>query len=264
MKTRTLFTFLLTLILSTFISSEAWSFIKTDDFNRSGPAPGKNWVTDNGYSIENNELSFTGSGWNHLAIFKTVKNAKSVSFRWGSSTNAAGRRTGGICIMLSDASLNADGYFILKKSEHIYLMKITNGEIDGGAIDETTANSPSTKADDIIKVIPQLTGTSNRFQVFINGIYDGTVEDKSKTWTHAQWYSGIMLYGGDDHKNNIDDVIVELPNNLPSTLKKYNDPFQGTNQHAVFGQTYPDSLAVMAVDAFDNPIPNIFIDFEPE
>ena len=199
-------------VLSMAITSYVMAGTIVDDFNRS--TLGANWTADPEYVIDTNTMSnnSTTSSWGFLAVYNAIINPMEVSFRWAVGGDVEGANSGGVAIYLNSASVNATGYFVLRRYSKIDLHPIVNGIADRTTVLGTTSATQATpQPGDVIKVIPTTDASGHHFDLYVNGVFDGRVSDATKTYANVSndLYSGVVLYG--NRNNNIDDFTIKAP-----------------------------------------------------
>lgn len=229
-----------------------------DNFNRTDL--GANWMADPAYEIIDNRLSNTATDglWDDIAVLTARKNPIEVTFKFGDNSDADGIDQAGFVIVFSP-SATADGYAVTRRTADntLRLWRLQGGEIIEviDRLDDPLQEAP--KPNDVVKIQITSDGTSNKFDYFINGEFDGRVEDTAFEHDLAQdnW-AGVTLRS--DLNNDIDDFTVLLEVGAPDRLIA----FSGDAQVDTAGQVLPDPLCVQVVDENDSPIQGINVEFE--
>lgn len=202
--------YLLLLIIIVGLHSGLWAQT-VDDFNRS--TLGSNWTADPEYVIVSNTLdnNATTATWNYLAVFNAVVNPIEVSFKWAASPlcDTEGANSGGIAIYLDSPSVSANGYFILRRYSALDLHPIVSGVIDRATtLHSVTPTQPNPAAGTTIKVVASTDASGHHFDFYVNGTFDGRLNDTAKRYGNGTTlYAGVGLYG--NRTNNIDDFTVK-------------------------------------------------------
>ncbi|OGB99988.1 hypothetical protein A2V82_09810 [candidate division KSB1 bacterium RBG_16_48_16] len=183
-----------------------------DNFNRA--TLGANWTADPEYQIvASKELDNTSTtaGWSYLAVYNAVINPFEVSFKFGDGSDAAGANAAGFAVYLDAASVNANGYFVMRRDNELVLHPIVNGAVDRNIfINRVATAKPNNQKGDILKVVASTNAGGHHFDVYLNGVLDGRVSDVSKQYGNTtQKFAGVALYG--NLNNNIDDFTIKAP-----------------------------------------------------
>ncbi len=186
-----------------------------DDFNRASLGP--NWTADPEYQIVSNTLDNTSTvtdptlAFGFLAVYNALANPFEVSFKWDASGDVEGVNSGGIALLLDNASVTANGYFIMRRYGSIDLNRIVNGVVDrtsAGLIHTVAATRPTPAPGNTIKVVFRSDASAYYFDFYLNGVLDGTVRDNRPTRPPIPnpYYAGVSLYA--NRRNNIDDFTL--------------------------------------------------------
>jgi hypothetical protein len=183
-----------------------------DDFNRS--SLGSNWTADPEFVIVNSSMldnSATTASWGYLAVYNAIVNPTEVSYTYAASPycDVEGANSGAIAVYLDAPSTAANGYAILRRYSTIDLHLVINGVMDrANAINSATPTQPTPGPGTTIKVIPSTDASGHHFDVYINGVLDGRVNDTAKrSGNGSTLYSGVVLYGS--RTNNIDNFTLK-------------------------------------------------------
>jgi hypothetical protein len=214
---------LLLIILAVLLTSSLWAQT-VDDFNRA--SLGSNWTADPEYVIASNTLdnSATTAAWNYLAVYNAAVNPIEVSFKWASSPlcDIEGANSGGIAIYLDSPSVTANGYFVLRRYSALDLHPIVNGVIDRAtSLHSVTPTQTNPVPGSVIKVIPSTDGTGHHFDFYVNGVFDGRLNDAAKRYGNGTTlYAGVGLYG--NRVSNIDDFTIKTSSTSSITVTSPN------------------------------------------
>jgi hypothetical protein len=214
---------LLLIIFAVLLNSGLWAQT-VDDFNRA--TLGSNWTADPEYVIASNTLdnNATTASWNYLAVYNAAVNATEVSFKWASAPlcDTEGANSGGIAIYLDSPSVSANGYFILRRYTSLDLHPIVSGVIDRAtSIHSVTPTQSNPVPGTIIKVVPSTDGTGHHFDFYVNGVFDGRLNDAAKRYGNGTTlYAGVGLYG--NRTNNVDDFTIKTSSSSSITVTSPN------------------------------------------
>ncbi len=210
-----------TLLLSvTALAQGIDTVVVVDDFERTDLGP--NWAAGPEYIIASGELQNTaGDGtWNHLAVYKGDTGFTEEAIVWGSTVTGDdnGSGAGGVVLLIDAATDTANGYLIFKRSTGLFLYTVVKGapdtkiaQIDNPLITTLPA------AGDTFRVSFSNESDGYHFDCYVNGQYDGTLVDASKTMAiPSTMYAGVMLYGLTEGNNNVEQVeFVRYDDNWP-------------------------------------------------
>ncbi len=232
----------------------------TDNFNRS-TGLGDDWVADPAYDISNNRLTNTSSDglWDDIAVLTARKNPVEVSFKLGENSDADGIDQTGFVIVFDAPSPTASGYAVTRRTadNSLRLWRLVDGAIFT-VIDKVSAPLLAVpEPGDVVKIQITADGSANKFDFFINGVFDGRVEDIA--FEHdlsADSWAGVTLRS--NLNNDIDDFTVLLEVGAPASLVAVG----GDAQVDTVGQQLPEPLCVKVVDENDSPIQGINVTFE--
>jgi len=191
-----------------------------DDFNRT--TLGTNWTADPEYVIASNTLdnNATTASWGYLAVYSAVVNPIEVSYTWAASPlcDTEGANSGAIAIYLDAPSVSANGYGILRRYGSLDLHAIINGVLDrANSISSVTPTQSNPAPGNTIKVVASTDASGHHFDFYINGVFDGRVNDAAKKYGNASTlYSGVVLYGS--RTNNIDNFTVKTSSTSSITV----------------------------------------------
>lgn len=245
--------------LSNVVSATTISaLLSIDDFERQTLGP--NWSTDPEFQIQNGELVNTSMNpvWDYLAVYKSKKNPVEVWIRWSETTDTEGIGRGGLALMLSSPSPNANGYlaWMRPNDKKISLFKLTLG-VPEHAIGTKLWDGPFPQAGDIFKVTVTSEENGHHFDYYLNDQYLTRISDPDKKYgNEEELYAGVMLHGGKN--NNVEEFGVANRVGAPSQLEY----ISGNNQTARVWQPLPDSFIVRVIDDDSNPIQGVPIKFE--
>ncbi len=188
-----------------------------DDFERT--ELGSYWNADPEFTISNGELA-NGSleeRWDFIAAFNRVKDGEAVSLRWGTNADNTGIGDGGLALMLSSPSPDADGYLVFRHRVYNYyaLWTVTDGAPLISVAHSPTASLAYPEAGDIFEVVVSSDSHGHHFDCFINGEYDTRVSDPYVFQGNGnELWAGVMLHG--NRNNNVEDFWVRGTSvNLP-------------------------------------------------
>jgi hypothetical protein len=194
------------------LENPAADTVYTDDFNRIGPYPGPYWTADSSYQIINNELANTDSveALDKLAVFNPRINPIGVSFRWGTTADTAGVQRTGLALMLDDSTTTANGYFLFRNFNLNWyaIWTIENGVVTSQVAHSAQSELPFFSPGDEFQVVPWSDSQGNHFDIFVNNQFDVRLTDPDKLEGNSDTlYAGVMIDGGHDNNNNIDDFV---------------------------------------------------------
>ena len=220
------------------------------------------WSADPAYSIQNGKLKNTdlNSRWDKLAVLDSIKYTPSaeyveVSARYSPTGNYTDLGGTGIAMLLdTDEYGLADGYMIRVRDSKIDLYTVIEGTARS-AIASGSASANPTKGD-TLSIVYRNNPTTNSFEVKINGLTVGNVQDNQKLYgTSDVLYSGIMLYGGT--ANEIDSYGMKIPQLEPHEMHIYGDPLATGQVDKKLGSP----LSVQIVDINGVGVANQPVDF---
>lgn len=234
------------------------SIVVSDDFERTTLGP--NWTADAAFQIINGELHNTSTvqSWNFLALYNAKKNPISVQFQWGTTADDAGINEGGLALMMDAASTTANGYLLFRQatSGQIRLWTIENGA-PGHSITSIAGKAGKPKAGSIVRVDLRSDASGHHFDVYINGVFDGTVTDPNKEQGNGNsLFAGFMLHGS--LNNPVDNFQLTLKRGTASQIAK----ISGDLQEGSFGDTLVQPLVVQVLDNDGNPVPGEAVKFQ--
>ncbi|MFQ5631656.1 MAG: malectin domain-containing carbohydrate-binding protein, partial [bacterium] len=242
-------------------ATTANSIVATDDFERT--TLGQNWTAHPDIQIVNGELHNTNTSnilppWDFMAVYNAKKNPISMQFKWGASADKPGIDEGGFALMLDAASTNANGYLLFRQAStgQIRLWTIENGA-PGHSVASVVGQTGTPGSGDIFRVDLRSDANGHFFDLFINGVFDGTVSDPTKEQGNGtDLFAGFMLHN--NLNNPVDDFALTTARGTASQLAI----FSGNGQEASFGETLANPLVVQVLDDDNNPIPGETVKFQ--
>ncbi|MCK5148324.1 Ig-like domain-containing protein [bacterium] len=254
-----------------------------------------NWKLDTGEYIVNpstgelnNQLDLSSDRWGSMALYKAVKNPNMVKMVWGDDvTNpqqSSEFENGGIVMMASDTSLQANGYFIFIRSIYrkIYLFSTywdqgtdtrTYQFIDQVAYDYESLGSLPTANDTVAVVVDNSAETYAKFDVYV-GLNGASMKPASMVslydtrpaaQRHGQsepYYSGLILtrYGNTlGRDNGVKSYLTTSPQTTISGLIAVS-PVSGLT--AEVNQELADSVRVRVEDQNGLPVEGVPVFFK--
>ena len=148
----------------------------TDNFTRPDLEP--TWTATSDISIINGELANTAtdSTWNHLAVYVQERNPDRVSFEYGSGADFDGISNVGLALRLDNPTSTASGYLVWFDGNNVDLWTIENG-VPSQAVTITSTSLLAPQAGDVMKVVLGSSPSSHFFDLYINDVLYGRVED---------------------------------------------------------------------------------------
>ena len=237
-----------------------------DNFSRTTLGP--DWTTAADYAIVNNALSNTSTNtpWNEIAVLNARKNPEEVSFTWSATaSDAGGIDQGGFILVFGSPVATGSGYAITRRTADntLRLWELTSGTV-ANLIEKNSipALSPP-QPGDVVKIRIFSDGSANKFDFFINDVFDGQVSDPSFLHDLAtdNW-AGVTLRANDGAGgaliNDIDDFTMLLKIGAPANLLKV----AGDAQVDTVGQQLPIPLTVKVTDASGSPIQGVNVNYQ--
>jgi len=237
-----------------------------DNFNRG--TLGTDWTTAAGYAIVNNALSNTSANttWNEIAVLNTRKNPEEVSFTWSATaSDAGGIDQAGFVLVFGSASATSSGYAITRRTADntLRLWELSSGTVATLIERNDTPALAPPQPGDVVKVRIFSDGSANKFDFFINDVFDGQVSDPGFLHDLAtdNW-AGVTLRANDGAGgaliNDIDDFTMLLKIGAPANLVKV----AGDAQVDTVGQQLPIPLTVKVTDESGSPIQGINVNYQ--
>ncbi|MFQ5649775.1 MAG: Ig-like domain-containing protein [bacterium] len=232
----------------------------SDDFNRT-TGLGENWTADAAYDIVNNRLSNTSTDglWDDIAVLTARKNPAQVSFRFADNSDVTGIDQTGFVIVFDSPTSTASGYAITRRTEDntLRLWRLVDGAVLSiiDKVQNPLLGPPA--PGDVVKIQITSDGTANKFDYYINGVFDGRVEDTAFEYDLSQdnW-AGVTLRS--NLNNDIDDFTVLLAIGAPASVLVTG----GDAQIDTVGRQLPEPLCVKVVDENDSPVQGVNVKFE--
>ncbi|MBN2416491.1 Ig-like domain-containing protein [bacterium] len=233
------------------------------------------WVYDpDEYGVSNgeivNKLDDPVDTWGSLAVYKAVKNPKMVKMVWGENVAnpTSGLENGGIVIMASDTSIQADGYMIMVRTIYnkIYLFETYWNDgtdsreftfLDAVPFDRVGLGGLPGKNDTLAVVMDVSETTFTKFDVYatVNGgtlkpasrisLYD-TRQENQRPDPDQTHYAGLILTRlAYTRNNNVKAFITTSPSATVSGLIALT-PTSGVS--GTVNTQLPDSMRVRVED----------------
>ena len=225
---------------------EGSSFV--DSFERT--EIGDDWTVDTEYIITAGDLQNKSDSqdW-RLAILNAKADPLEATIEWAATATEAGIDIGGFALLMDAASINANGYLLFRSptAGNIGLWEIVAGA-PNNEIESKSGAAGSPKAGDKMRVVMRKDNGVTYFDLYINGIFDGTVADvQSRQGTGDKHYAGVMLRG--DGQNDVASFSIVSEVGEASKILVYS----GDGQTGESGQLAAQDLTVLVTDDEGNP-----------
>ena len=169
---------------------------------------GLKWSANGSFEIQTDELvnASTQYLWdNALACFNALVSPNTIEFRISDSANLGGIAEMGIAVLLDSASIYSDGYLIVMNNNLLNLYELNQGLI-GAHLDWVDIGTTFPQPGNLCRVKIIVNSEDYFFSTYINDVLVGTV-------THSPdfirpHFGGVMMRGGIELNNNIDDFRV--------------------------------------------------------
>jgi len=230
--------------------------IITDNFNRHDLVG--YWTSRGDYELFDQKIrNKSPNTEGYIAVYRYEDDPKAVSVTFGANIDPAVNGNAGLALRLSDGTDKANGYAIIKESatSDLVLYHVRNGTLDH-EIDRIAAISGPPAKNDTFKVALLASSTTNFFDCYINGRFDGRLTDPGKVeGLYGHQHAGVIAQGS---QNNLLDNFTfyydeQTPYAGPGGIAKASS----ANQETVVNSIAPEKLIVQIFGIDNAPVAGI-------
>jgi lysophospholipase L1-like esterase len=182
-----------------------------DDFNRE--ALGVKWVASDSALIVDDELTNIYSGttgvWTVKAVYSYATNPTSAMFRYGEENTQVENGAVGLLMLRNSLNLNAARSYLIRYFNLTYQLYIVNNNEPPSPLGTPIQEPDPPIAGDLLMVIYHKAGSQNLFDVYLNGVFRGTLADTGGILDPEWYYAGVAFENAVETRiGSVDDFMV--------------------------------------------------------